>query len=365
MKTRLTFLLLIFLWLAQFILRAQAPPQIHALDVGQGSSVLITTRNSNGNTDSCAVLVDAGGSSVGPTIMRYLDSLGIRRLIIFVTHFHNDHIGGLVGTQQHMGLLQYHLTGQLTIDAIYDRGDVNTAGSNPFGNYWNLIQQSQLTNRQIDRRVLDPGTSILPFNVFGNNEIILEVLAINGRVAGVIDYFPVTNENDRSLVLRLRYHVFTFILAGDLQGIMRQTETCPLQYSYSNTPYGAAVSNVIGAHSCGALIPHHGANNGFLGFATLGFAVIQSGCNERFAHPRQAPLDYITNILAAYIFCTALNHYTRTTSDNQNQIRTQFVGGHILVEVYPNGGWRMLFYQNYYWTTDGVQRNCHNHPNNN
>ena len=69
--------------------KADAPFQVHVLDVGQGDSILVIA-------DGHAMLVDAGEPSASPKILRYLQEKDIRKLdYIAATHPHSDHIGGL------------------------------------------------------------------------------------------------------------------------------------------------------------------------------------------------------------------------------------------------------------------------------
>ncbi len=62
---------------------------VHFIDVGQGDSILIETKDA-------AMLIDAGESSKGNTVADYLKSQNITELdYVIGTHPHSDHIGGL------------------------------------------------------------------------------------------------------------------------------------------------------------------------------------------------------------------------------------------------------------------------------
>lgn len=66
-----------------------APMTVHYLDVGQGDCTLIVCGDS-------AMLIDAGGEAMGTAVQLYLKKQGISRLdYVIVTHFDEDHIGGL------------------------------------------------------------------------------------------------------------------------------------------------------------------------------------------------------------------------------------------------------------------------------
>lgn len=61
---------------------------VHFIDVGQGDSSLILTSKS-------AVLIDSGEAENAPTVISYLQALGVEKIdYIIATHPHSDHIGG-------------------------------------------------------------------------------------------------------------------------------------------------------------------------------------------------------------------------------------------------------------------------------
>ena len=63
---------------------------IQFIDVGQGDSTLIHTRNH-------AVLIDGGERRYGQRVISYIRRAGITRLdYVIATHPHSDHIGGLI-----------------------------------------------------------------------------------------------------------------------------------------------------------------------------------------------------------------------------------------------------------------------------
>lgn len=62
--------------------------QIHIIDVGQAESILIVQ-------DGFTMLVDSGDNFNGDDVVKYIKSLGIDKIDIFlITHFHRDHAGG-------------------------------------------------------------------------------------------------------------------------------------------------------------------------------------------------------------------------------------------------------------------------------
>src|SRR4051794_8605311 len=60
------------------------------LDIGQGDSAVLIAPG------GCAALFDGGPAGWGATIKAYLKSGGVTRLdMVFNSHFHADHLGGL------------------------------------------------------------------------------------------------------------------------------------------------------------------------------------------------------------------------------------------------------------------------------
>lgn len=62
---------------------------IHMIDVGQGDSVFVQSKEAN-------ILIDAGEREAGDDVVDYLRDLGVRELDwVICTHPHSDHIGGM------------------------------------------------------------------------------------------------------------------------------------------------------------------------------------------------------------------------------------------------------------------------------
>lgn len=65
-----------------------APFSVHYIDVGQGDSSLVCC-------DGNYILIDAGKSFAGDTVVNYIRNLGIEKLdMLIATHTDSDHIGG-------------------------------------------------------------------------------------------------------------------------------------------------------------------------------------------------------------------------------------------------------------------------------
>lgn len=100
MQALLSLLLVMVLYYGAVMLKGVAPArapvsgeaplfQLCVIDVGQGSSALLLTKDK-------AVLVDGGDIGQGDAVMDKLDELGVRALdLVVASHPHSDHIGGL------------------------------------------------------------------------------------------------------------------------------------------------------------------------------------------------------------------------------------------------------------------------------
>lgn len=82
--------------------------RVHFIAVGHGDAILIEEDGSG------IALIDAGKIEAGPAVLAYLQHLGIDRLEhLFVTHNHDDHVGGIplildslkVGIIHHTGMV--------------------------------------------------------------------------------------------------------------------------------------------------------------------------------------------------------------------------------------------------------------------
>ncbi len=66
-------------------------PEVHFLDVGEGSSILILYEGES-------ILIDGGGRTASSYVVSYLERRGVERLsLIVATHYDSDHINGLIG----------------------------------------------------------------------------------------------------------------------------------------------------------------------------------------------------------------------------------------------------------------------------
>lgn len=154
------------------------------LDVGQGDAAVLVTPS------GCVALFDGGPSGSGATIKAHLRSLGVTRVdMAFISHFHADHMGGIDEVEQGADAIP--------ITAVYDHGGLYA--SSMFDEYAAQFQGRRYT-------ALRGQTFSLC------SEVTLKVVASDGNGTNP------TDENARSVVVRISYGAFDALVGGDLTG---------------------------------------------------------------------------------------------------------------------------------------------------
>lgn len=89
---------------------------IHAIDVGQGESILIVTPNQK------TILIDAGEPSYGQEVVRYIKRQGINKIDVLIgTHPHADHIGGLPEVIESFEIGDFFMPAKLHTTRTFER----------------------------------------------------------------------------------------------------------------------------------------------------------------------------------------------------------------------------------------------------
>jgi beta-lactamase superfamily II metal-dependent hydrolase len=188
-------LLPVFLFLVAFPLAAQNL-EIHYIDVGWGGSVFI--KGPTGIT----VLLEAGNTGLGTQyVVPYLKSIGVQPAngidYVIGGHQHCDHIGGLdevIQAGYNIHIKQYYN---------------GSTYSSSCADGWNTASAGTTAGAPIAMPV---GTVI----ALGNGAT-LTCIARNGSIIGG-GSVAVTDENDRSIALLIKYGGFDYIWASDLGG---------------------------------------------------------------------------------------------------------------------------------------------------
>ncbi len=263
--------------LALLLPAAQAPGEQDApqglsvvmVDVGQGDGLLIRA------PDGTVHAIDAGQNGRGTAAMLpALDALQPTGYgFTFLSHFHDDHQGGMDEVLARPFLL------------AYDRGDVRrTNQSQDTTNYLNAAGAR--------RRMVGLGT-VYPLG----GGATLRVIAVNGLVWGGGGADPTTSaqeENSRSVALRLDYRDFAMWFGGDLTGGGNST---------ADVESDAALA-------CGDVdvykVNHHGSNTStnqnLVTRLDPELAIVSCGSGNPYGHPTTG----ITNRLNAAAAARAL-----------------------------------------------------------
>lgn len=205
---------------------------VHVLDVGQGLSVLVQTRNH-------VLLFDTGpafpgGFNTVDTVIRpFMRHQGIERLdAVVLSHSDNDHAGGI------QVLLQ-----AVDVQQILAGGDVMLPGARP------CLRGAQWQWDGVSFHVLHPSTT------------------------------TTGSENNRSCVLQIRAGEHSLLLTGDIES---RAETQLLEY------YGSKLQSTV------MLAPHHGSKTSsswkFIEQVDPLYVVFPAGYKNRFAFPHQQVL---------------------------------------------------------------------------
>jgi beta-lactamase superfamily II metal-dependent hydrolase len=214
---------------------------LYVLDVGQGDAAVVVAPG------GCAALLDGGPGGAGNAVIKpSLAALGVTSLdFAIASHYHADHIGGLEEVE--LG------TGAVPIARVYDRG--GSYASATFDDY-----AAHFGNR---RQKVNAGES---FTLCG--EVTFAVIAADANGAST------TNENARSVVVKISYGAFDALVGGDLTGASPNIES--------------SIAAAIGELEV-YKVHHHGSStssNATLVSALLPtVSLIPVGANNSYGHP--------------------------------------------------------------------------------
>jgi competence protein ComEC len=221
--------------------------EVYFLDVGQGDATAIRL------PDARLLLIDGGESvenwdSAKRVLIPFLRDARKKAFdMVFVTHFHSDHVGGI------MRLLEEGRVGRLLVA----RADTTTA-------------LSHLTHLLAQEKGIDVDFVGAPDTIVKADGIELVVLHPSGFASADTSFASI---NDSSMVLVLHSKTAQFVLTGDA-GPQVMDRVADLIESGKVTVLKA---------------PHHGGKGTlsvhFLEKVLPGYAVFSVGRNNRFGHP--------------------------------------------------------------------------------
>ena len=154
---------------------------IFFFNVGQADSTLITYEDK-------AILIDAGNTSDGKEILKFLNAKGISKIDYLIgTHIHEDHIGGFID-----------IINNIQLETIYMPNNKSTTTEY----YENIIKNMENHNLKV--------TTVNQKDVvkLGNN-ISFEIL--------FVDNTEPLNPNNASIVVQLEYEKQKYLFMGDAE----------------------------------------------------------------------------------------------------------------------------------------------------
>ncbi|OFI01573.1 hydroxyacylglutathione hydrolase [Clostridium acetireducens DSM 10703] len=215
--------------------------KIHYIDVGQGDSILIQTKNKN-------LLIDSGPGDNCSNIIKYLKSEKIKTLnYVIATHPHEDHIGAMSEIIKNFHVKKFYAP-KITVNSSY---------------FNNMI--TSLQNKNLKIIVPKPGDF---FYLDKNTKC--EILAPNSE--------HYENINNYSIVNKITHYNNKFIFTGDIEKIGE------LELLNSNFDLKCDVLKVA----------HHGSSSSsceeFLEKTKAKVAIISCGKNNDYRHPNKKTL---------------------------------------------------------------------------
>ncbi len=228
--------------------------EIHFLDVGQGDSCFIITPNHK------TILIDGGGSTsntfdVGKdTLIPYLLDKGYTKLdYILISHFDQDHVGGI------LPILEEFKVGQVFITKQEEK-------SENYETFLEIVKEKNLKVREV--KVGDKITiGEVTFHILWPMEKQIEENILNNN----------------AMVMKLQYKSFSMLFTGDIEEVAEKK----ILDTYKNhlDMLKATVLKVA----------HHGSKSSsteeFLKAVNSKVAIIGVGENNMFGHPNNAVLE--------------------------------------------------------------------------
>lgn len=246
------FIIILLFFLFQFIPKNL---EINFVDVGQGDcTFIVTPRNKT-------ILIDGGGSSsdefdVGKsTLLPYILDKGYTKIdYIFISHFDQDHVGGILTILQEIKVKK----------VIISKQEENSE------NYQKFLEI--IKEKGVSVAIVKMGDRVKI-----ENGIYFDILWPTS------EQIQENKLNNNSLVMKMYYHNFSVLFTGDIE---KEAEKKILETYKSEK--NKLVSNVL-------KVAHHGSKTStikeFLDTVNPQIALIGVGKNNMFHHPSEENID--------------------------------------------------------------------------
>lgn len=304
--------------------------EIHYIDVGWGGAVLV--KGPGGTT----VLLDSGNTGTGTAyVVPYLKSIGIQPATgidyTIASHQHCDHIGGM----------------DEVVNAGYNIHVKNYYNGSSYAStcatQWNTAAATTTAGAPV---VIPVGTVIQ----LGNGAT-LTCIARNGSIIGG-GTVAVSDENDRSIAVLIKYGGFDYLWAGDLGGgpdacTGRSTTQVDVETSVINAISPGGANPLISAGGIDVLhVNHHGSesstNPTYFNKAQPALAVIGVGDGETTGWdlPRINVVDHVLKAGSTSCVTAPATYVLQTEEGNPggtNMSHTGYCVGNIKITTSGSG----------------------------
>lgn len=222
---------------------------LYFLDVGQGDSEFIQTPNGN------QILIDGGPDNKVIQELGKIMPFNDRSIdMVVLTHPHSDHVSGLIEV-----LRRYEVGRVLENNFAYQAAEYNE---------WNNLKMDSEVMEAVAGQVIDLGDGVK-----------IEVVYPDKSNLGKY----VSNANNASVVLKLKYGNESVLLTGDIEaGIEKKLVLS-----------GADLDSDF------LKLPHHGSKTSsteqFISAVSPKEAFIEVGAKNTFGHPSPAVIDRLAN----------------------------------------------------------------------
>ncbi|MBE1304756.1 MBL fold metallo-hydrolase [Clostridium botulinum] len=242
--------------------------KVHYIDVGQGDSILVQTKDKN-------ILIDAGTRKSSDSLISYLKKQHIKKLdYVIATHPHEDHIGGMPKVIEEFQISNFYAPKKTANTKIFK----------------DMILQLKKKNLKIN--VAKKGISL---DLSNNSSL--------DFLAPVKDNYE--NTNDSSAVVKLTHGNTKFLFTGDAE------KTSEKDILNSNEDLS---SNVL-------KVGHHGSHSSsskeFLDKINPKIAIISCGKNNDYGHPHKETMKEL-NKRNIEVYRTDIDGNIVLTSDGEN-----------------------------------------------